>query len=159
MRHSLSESTTMPNEPPTSPTSPLAPYPPLPMEHRSRAPEFYGFVALTSTYLAFALYILWALLPDEYIVWLGVTWYPSRWVWCYNDFYPFILIFFVGVIKGVVPTDTCILRHSVFPHIFLLLWLGHRRDSRILGYQYYYRWWHPKTVCHTVIIDHTKIRE
>lgn len=78
VRHSLPESTTMPNEPPTSPTSPLAPYPPLPMEHRSRAPEFYGFVALTSTYLAFALYILWALLPDEYIVWLGVTWYPSR---------------------------------------------------------------------------------
>lgn len=47
-------------------------------EHYSRAPEFYGFVALTSTYLLFIIYLLWALLPDEYIVWLGVTWYPSR---------------------------------------------------------------------------------
>jgi len=64
---------------PTSPTSPLAPYPPIPLtEHRSRAPEFYGFVAWTSTSLAFVLYVLWALLPDEYIVWLGVEWYPSR---------------------------------------------------------------------------------
>ncbi|KIM91644.1 hypothetical protein PILCRDRAFT_810925 [Piloderma croceum F 1598] len=69
----------MSNLSPTSPTSPLAPYPPIPpTEHRSRAPEFYGFVAWTSTSLAFVLYVLWALLPDEYIVWLGVEWYPSR---------------------------------------------------------------------------------
>ncbi|TFK38044.1 PIG-P-domain-containing protein [Crucibulum laeve] len=47
-------------------------------EERSRAPEFYGFVALTSTYLLFGLYVLWALLPDEYIEWTGVTWYPNR---------------------------------------------------------------------------------
>ncbi|KAL6299224.1 PIG-P-domain-containing protein [Sparassis latifolia] len=64
---------------PTSPIAPLAPYPPLPpTESRSRAPEFYGFVAWTSTYLLFSLYLLWALLPDEYIVWLGVSWYPNR---------------------------------------------------------------------------------
>ena len=46
--------------------------------HRSRAPEFYGFVAWTSTYLAFILYLLWALIPDEYIVRAGIEWYPSR---------------------------------------------------------------------------------
>jgi len=46
--------------------------------HRSRAPEFYGFVAWTSTYLAFILYLLWALVPDEYIVRAGIEWYPSR---------------------------------------------------------------------------------
>ena len=64
---------------PTSPVSPLAPYPPLPpTEVRSRAPEFYGFVAWTSTYLLFVLYLLWALLPDEYIISLGITWYPNR---------------------------------------------------------------------------------
>ena len=64
---------------PTSPTSPLAPYPPLaPTESRSRAPEFYGFVAWTSTYLLFALYLLWAFLPDDIIVALGVSWYPNR---------------------------------------------------------------------------------
>ncbi|KAK0445999.1 PIG-P-domain-containing protein [Desarmillaria tabescens] len=63
----------------TTPTSPLAPFPPLPPpELRSRAPEFYGFVAWTSTSLLFVVYLLWAILPDEYIEWLGVTWYPSR---------------------------------------------------------------------------------
>ncbi|PPQ66543.1 hypothetical protein CVT26_009516 [Gymnopilus dilepis] len=64
----------------SSPRSPTAPssWPPEPEERRSRAPEFYGFVAWTTTYLLFVLYILWALLPDEWIVWLGVTWYPNR---------------------------------------------------------------------------------
>ncbi|KAK0496313.1 PIG-P-domain-containing protein [Armillaria luteobubalina] len=58
----------------TTPTSPLAPFPPLPPpELRSRAPEFYGFVAWTSTSLLFVVYVLWAVLPDEYIEWLGVT--------------------------------------------------------------------------------------
>ncbi|KAF7316118.1 PIG-P domain-containing protein [Mycena indigotica] len=60
---------------PTSPTSPIAPYPP---EYRSRAPEFYGFVAWTSTSFLYVVYLLWALLPDEWIKWLGVEWYPSR---------------------------------------------------------------------------------
>ncbi|OJA20221.1 hypothetical protein AZE42_02132 [Rhizopogon vesiculosus] len=64
---------------PTSPISPLAPFPPqLPDEYRSRAPEFYGFVAWTSTTIVFVLHLLWALLPDQYIIWLGVKWYPSR---------------------------------------------------------------------------------
>ncbi|KAI0077363.1 PIG-P [Panus rudis PR-1116 ss-1] len=67
------------NTSPTSPVSPLAPYPPLaPIESRTRAPEFYGFVAWTSTYLLFAVFLLWAFLPDEYLLALGVTWYPNR---------------------------------------------------------------------------------
>ena len=65
---------------PTSPVSPLAPYPSLPTEARSRAPEFYGFVAWSGTYLLFCIFLLWALLPDEYIVSLGVSWYPNRYV-------------------------------------------------------------------------------
>ena len=74
-RPSEDESTTSP----TSPTSPLAPFPPpLLTESRSRAPEFYGFVAWVVTYLLFVLYFLWAILPDEWIVWLGVSWYPNR---------------------------------------------------------------------------------
>lgn len=66
----------------TSPRAPTAPYPwpPQSEDRRSRAPEFYGFVAWTSTYLLFVLYILWAVLPDEWIVWCGVTWYPNRYV-------------------------------------------------------------------------------
>ena len=50
----------------------------LPREHRSRAPEFYGFVAWSSACLLFVVYVLWALLPDDYILWLGIKWYPSR---------------------------------------------------------------------------------
>ncbi|KAJ6557956.1 PIG-P-domain-containing protein [Mycena capillaripes] len=69
----------MNEEDPTSPLSPLAPYPPIPSpEYRSRAPEFYGFVAWTSTSFLYIVYLLWALLPDEYIQWLGIEWYPSR---------------------------------------------------------------------------------
>lgn len=46
--------------------------------HRSRAPEFYGFVAWTSTSLLFIVYVLWAVTPDEYIRCLGIIWYPNR---------------------------------------------------------------------------------
>lgn len=65
---------------PTSPRSPLAPYPPNDAHLKSRAPEFYGFVAWSSTYALFVLYLLWALLPDEWILSLGIEWYPSRFV-------------------------------------------------------------------------------
>lgn len=69
----------MPENNPTSPVSPLAVYPaPPPTEVRSRAPEFYGFVAWSSTYLLYCFFLLWALLPDTYLVWLGISWYPSR---------------------------------------------------------------------------------
>ncbi|KAF4618810.1 hypothetical protein D9613_010121 [Agrocybe pediades] len=60
-----------------SPTEPYR-WPSEPEDRRSRAPEFYGFVAWTSTYLLFVLYILWAVLPDEWIQWCGVAWYPNR---------------------------------------------------------------------------------
>ncbi|TDL25144.1 PIG-P-domain-containing protein [Rickenella mellea] len=62
---------------PTSPLSPVAPYPRPPIQ-RSRAPEFYGFVGWISTSLLFFLYIFWAILPEEWLEWLGITWYPSR---------------------------------------------------------------------------------
>lgn len=45
---------------------------------KSRAPEFYGFVAWASTSLLFIVYVLWALLPDSWIVATGVDWYPNR---------------------------------------------------------------------------------
>ena len=73
----------------SSPRSPTAPHrwPPESEERRSRAPEFYGFVAWTSTYLLFVLYILWAILPDQYIVGIGITWYPNRYVCCAIAFF------------------------------------------------------------------------
>lgn len=61
---------------PTTPLARRATEPPR--EHRSRAPELYGFVTWSSTSVLFVVYLLWALLPDEYIIWLGVKWYPSR---------------------------------------------------------------------------------
>ena len=79
---------------PTSPTAPLAAYPPQPEGYRSRAPEFYGFVAWSSTYLLFILYILWGFLPDEWIIWSGVTWYPNR-------YFPLILSFWVLYLRSV----------------------------------------------------------
>jgi phosphatidylinositol N-acetylglucosaminyltransferase subunit P len=62
------------------PRSPTAPHrwPPESDQHRSRAPEFYGFVAWTSTYFLFILDMLWSVLPDEYLEWLGITLYPNR---------------------------------------------------------------------------------
>ncbi|PAV15199.1 PIG-P-domain-containing [Pyrrhoderma noxium] len=62
---------------PTSPRSPLAQLT-KPEQRKSRAPEFYGFVAWSSTYTLFILYVLWALLPDTWIVYLGIEWYPNR---------------------------------------------------------------------------------
>ncbi|KAG8929814.1 hypothetical protein FRC01_003737 [Tulasnella sp. 417] len=65
---------------PTSPKSPVASFPPLPppSEAGGRPQEFYGFVTWLCTYIAFGLIILWGILPDEWIVALGITWYPSR---------------------------------------------------------------------------------
>ena len=66
--------------PPTSPTDPLAAFPPLSEAERDRSPEFYGFVALSLTYLLFVVYLAWALLPDTALEALGVAYYPSRYV-------------------------------------------------------------------------------
>ena len=65
---------------PTSPRAPFASYPPSPERLKSRAPEFYGFVAWSSTYFLFVIYVLWALLPDSWIKAAGVDWYPNRYV-------------------------------------------------------------------------------
>ena len=78
---------------PRSPTT--APHRWPPESSDSRAPEFYGFVAWTSTYFLFILYILWSVLPDEYIEWLGITWYPNRYgpfSHLKNNFFFFVLI-------------------------------------------------------------------
>jgi hypothetical protein len=60
----------------SQPSMPDKPKPPA----RSRASEFYGFVAWASTSVLFVVYILWALFPDGWIEALGVDWYPSRYV-------------------------------------------------------------------------------
>ncbi|KAJ3514319.1 hypothetical protein NMY22_g14775 [Coprinellus aureogranulatus] len=82
-----------------------------PPEHRSRAPEFYGFVAWTSTYLLFVIYLLWAFLPDAWIVWLGVTWYPNReWAilvpaWSIMAVLFTYIVYFALALRGTPPLD------------------------------------------------------
>ena len=51
---------------------------------KSRVPEFYGFVVWASTSFLFILYILWALLPDSWIMAFGINWYPNRWALPYT---------------------------------------------------------------------------
>ncbi|KIY47877.1 PIG-P-domain-containing protein [Fistulina hepatica ATCC 64428] len=55
------------------PESPVAAYP-----ARSRATEFYGFIVWTSTSFLFILYVMWGFFPDNWILAMGIEWYPSR---------------------------------------------------------------------------------
>jgi hypothetical protein len=41
--------------------------------------EVYGFCLYVSSFVIFVLYLLWSLLPDEYLISLGITYYPSKW--------------------------------------------------------------------------------
>ena len=43
------------------------------------AVEVYGFVGWVVTIAAYVSYLLWALLPDEALASVGMTYYPSRW--------------------------------------------------------------------------------
>ncbi|EGF76482.1 hypothetical protein BATDEDRAFT_28426 [Batrachochytrium dendrobatidis JAM81] len=40
--------------------------------------EYYGFVLYLSSFVSFALYILWSVLPDRALHSIGITYYPSR---------------------------------------------------------------------------------
>ncbi|KAF8307164.1 PIG-P-domain-containing protein [Clavulina sp. PMI_390] len=66
----------------TSNTSPAEAQPPAvpPTDTfpATRAREFYGFVALVSTALLFIAYVLWGLLPGEWLWAAGIQWYPNR---------------------------------------------------------------------------------
>ena len=111
----------------SSPRSPTAPYrwPPESEERRSRALEFYGFVAWTSTYLLFVLYILWAILPDQYIVRIGITWYPNRYVCCTMAF------FFLSILK------TCLTNYFK-PREWAILFLSWTIIVVLLTYIFYF---------------------
>lgn len=66
------------DEPVTSPLSPVISPASYPLLRKSRSPEFYGFVAWLLTLVGFVLYIFWAVAREEYIEWIGVSWYPNR---------------------------------------------------------------------------------
>jgi len=76
---------------PQSPLDPISPWPPLPSsqeapfterekrDEESLSPkEIYGLIAVLGTYLAFGIYLIWALCPSSWLDAVGWTWYPSR---------------------------------------------------------------------------------
>ena len=70
---------------PQSPLDPISPWPPpLPLEPTQNeelsSKEIYGLIAVLGTYLAFGIYLIWALCPPTWLDAIGWTWYPSRYV-------------------------------------------------------------------------------
>ena len=70
---------------PQSPLDPISPWPPpLPLETQQNeelsSKEIYGLIAVLGTYLAFGIYLIWALCPPHWLDAVGWTWYPSRYV-------------------------------------------------------------------------------
>jgi hypothetical protein len=68
---------------PQSPLDPISPWPPpLPLETAKEeelsSKEIYGLIAVLGTYLAFGIYLIWALCPPAWLDAIGWTWYPSR---------------------------------------------------------------------------------
>jgi hypothetical protein len=65
------------------------------------SPEFYGFAIYLASHVLFALYLAWALLPDDSIHALGITYFPNKWwalvlpIWGMM-LIPWILSVFVG---------------------------------------------------------------
>ncbi|KAF9517522.1 hypothetical protein BS47DRAFT_1389777 [Hydnum rufescens UP504] len=43
-----------------------------------RAREFYGFVAVVLTSLAWIIFLIWSIVPDHWLLAAGIEWYPSR---------------------------------------------------------------------------------
>jgi phosphatidylinositol glycan class P protein len=86
----------LPTSPPAealSPLSPISPWPPLPPLERpvpsnttcTSSPddlptsrEIYGSLTVLLTYLAFATYLAWSILPGEWLERIGWSWYPAQ---------------------------------------------------------------------------------
>ncbi|CAG8451288.1 7893_t:CDS:2 [Funneliformis caledonium] len=60
--------------------------------------EYYGFVLYLSSFIAFVIYLLWAYLPDEILISLGITYYPDRYWALALPVWSFVLSFFLYVV-------------------------------------------------------------
>ncbi len=40
----------------------------------------YGFVLWLTTFVTYGLFLLWAFVPDRILHWVGVTYYPAKYV-------------------------------------------------------------------------------
>ncbi|CAG8589437.1 5980_t:CDS:10 [Ambispora leptoticha] len=59
--------------------------------------EYYGFVLYLASFIAFVIYLLWAYLPDEALISLGITYYPSRYWALALPVWTFVLILFIYI--------------------------------------------------------------
>jgi hypothetical protein len=89
VNHAMAMSSTVE---PQSPLDPISPWPPIPpvqstisveREESLSPKEIYGLIAVLGTYLAFGIYLIWALCPPSWLDAVGWTWYPSRFVISY----------------------------------------------------------------------------
>ena len=101
----------MPHSTPLQTThpSPLTPLPPLShttpaMSTRPRdaggqvfrsSVEVYGFVLSITTIISFVLFVLWSFTPEDVLISLGVTYYPSKWWAIAVPSYVFMLFVFI----------------------------------------------------------------
>ncbi|CAG8506076.1 23320_t:CDS:2, partial [Racocetra persica] len=59
--------------------------------------EYYGFVLYLLSFIAFAIYLLWAYLPKEILESLGITYYPDRYWALALPVWSFVLVLFIFV--------------------------------------------------------------
>ncbi|KAI7857385.1 PIG-P, partial [Circinella umbellata] len=74
--------------------------------------EYYGFVMYLASFVALAIYLIWAYVPDEILHSLGITYYPKRYwalaipVWLMT-FVWFIFFSFMSInLMNTAPFDS-----------------------------------------------------
>ncbi|CAG8579712.1 15488_t:CDS:2, partial [Acaulospora morrowiae] len=59
--------------------------------------EYYGFALYLLSFIAFVIFLLWAYLPDEALISLGITYYPDRYWALALPVWSFVLVLFIFV--------------------------------------------------------------
>ncbi|CAG8489187.1 3404_t:CDS:2 [Paraglomus brasilianum] len=57
--------------------------------------EYYGFTLYLTSFIAFVIYLLWAYLPDEALISLGISYFPNRYWAIAWPVWTFVLIAFI----------------------------------------------------------------
>mmetsp|Transcript_50716 Transcript_50716/g.74174 ORF Transcript_50716/g.74174 Transcript_50716/m.74174 type:complete len:139 (+) Transcript_50716:35-451(+) len=60
--------------------------------------EIHGFVALIAVLVSYAMYLVWAYVPEEFLHKLGITYYPSKYWAIAVPVYCCVAAFFVGFV-------------------------------------------------------------
>lgn len=83
----------------------------LSQEHSPKPSEIYGFVSSISTIVATAIFLAWAYIPEQWLHFLGITYYPSRYWALAMPTYAMVAVFlamgfYVGLNFIVTPPPT-----------------------------------------------------